>query len=306
MSLAVFDALVRHQLYLERVKEGQTVELNAALAAINEEVRKLLSLYDFNEIGQINRRQLQQLVRSLREIMRSSLDPYVADMTRWFEAYMREDREMLKAIFGEFIPAPQLIKVPNADKLSPLVLGAPMAATGLLALVFLKANATVATNKVERLAIMAYANNSTRAQLLASIVGTRAAQNRDGELNRIFRATKASNNTIIQHIAAQTNFNVARRLFDEYEWCSILDDATTQICRSRHGNRYRYGSGPIPPAHVGCRSNIIPVVAGQPEAPRTLSEWLKRQPDSVRTDLDRTKSLTLEQFKAKRSLILTP
>lgn len=54
-----------------------------------------------------------------------------------------------------------------------------------------------------------------------------------------------------------------------YRWVSILDNATTQICRSLDGQVFGFGSGPVPPAHVNCRSSIIAELLGR---------WLKRGP----------------------------
>ena len=55
-----------------------------------------------------------------------------------------------------------------------------------------------------------------------------------------------------------------------YRWVSILDDATSQICRSLDGQVFRFGAGPLPPAHVNCRSSIIGELDGR---------WLRRGPD---------------------------
>lgn len=307
--LTVFDAIVRHQLYVEGLKAGQTQRLNEVMRQVDQDLRNVLAVWRYDELGRMSKAKLQELVRSLREVMRTSLDPYVEEMVRFFEFYMREDRTTLMDVFGEFTDVRDGM-VPTEDKLWPIVWGAPMAANGILAAVFLKQAASSAVIRVERAAVRAYANNMTRAELSAAIAGTRTRQFRDGELNRIFRASNAVNNTVIQHIAAQTNFNVAKALFPEYEWVSILDDATTNICRSRDGKRWRYGAGPIPPAHVGCRSSIMPVVEGQPQPPGTFDAWFRAQPDEVQADLAgyhrSPKPLTLEQFKAKRSLILTP
>lgn len=95
-----------------------------------------------------------------------------------------------------------------------------------------------------------------------------------------------------------------------YRWISILDDATTQICRSLDGQVFKFGRGPLPPAHVNCRSSIIAEVQGRwlkrepsgrfaPRPPRTATgakgtetvqgkttyyEWLKTQPEAFQND----------------------
>lgn len=54
-----------------------------------------------------------------------------------------------------------------------------------------------------------------------------------------------------------------------YRWVSILDNATTQICRSLDQQVFRFGEGPLPPAHGNCRSSIVAEIIGR---------WLKRGP----------------------------
>lgn len=49
-------------------------------------------------------------------------------------------------------------------------------------------------------------------------------------------------------------------LLDGYEWVSTLDRGTTFVCMSRDGKVYQIIGGPVPPAHWGCRSTIIPRV----------------------------------------------
>lgn len=299
MALFVFDALVRHQLLVEGLKANRANRVDAMMRKINEDVRRVLGLWAYDELGSMNKTKLQLLVRTLREAMRTNLDPYVAEMVRWFEFYMKEEEETFTTIYNEFEEVSE-----GGPILWPIIWGTPIAANGVRSLLFLQTNANVATVKVEQLANKAYVNNWTKSELLRAIVGTPSLNNKDGELSKIAQATRAVSNTITQHIASQTNAHIAERTFSEYEWVSILDERTTSICRGRDGKRWRYGFGPLPPAHVNCRSDIMPVVAGQPVPPQTLGEWLRTQPARVRA-LATVQPLTLEQFRANRNLILT-
>lgn len=69
--------------------------------------------------------------------------------------------------------------------------------------------------------------------------------------------------TIVNHISSNTRnqlYNANKRLVEEYEWVATLDGRTTFICMSRDGLFYKVGSGPMPPAHFGCRSTTIPKI----------------------------------------------
>jgi SPP1 gp7 family putative phage head morphogenesis protein len=114
-------------------------------------------------------------------------------------------------------------------------------------------------------------------------------------------------------------------LIEKYEWVATLDGRTTLICGGRDGNKYKIGKGPLPPAHWGCRSTVIPIVredllvedeaARRPErgasgpgtvsADSTYQTWLKRQPASfqdealgpARAKLFRQGGLEVRQFR---------
>lgn len=75
------------------------------------------------------------------------------------------------------------------------------------------------------------------------------------------------------------------------KWVSVLDGRTTAICRSRSGKIYPAGSGPRPPAHVRCRSIVVPYLPGRGDYEEpTYAEWLMRQPpERVREILGKTK-----------------
>lgn len=120
--------------------------------------------------------------------------------------------------------------------------------------------------------------------------------------------------------ARQVTLDQNGSLFSGVQWVSTLDARTTPICQSRDGKVFPLDSGPRPPAHINCRSTIVPVVKGAralglPPATRasvdgqvaetvTYGEWLKRQPSSVqnevlgkqRAELFRKGKLTLDRF----------
>lgn len=97
-----------------------------------------------------------------------------------------------------------------------------------------------------------------------------------------------------------------------YRWVSVLDDRTSQRCRSLDGQVFRFGEGPLPPAHANCRSSIVAEPVGRwlkrmPSAGRrgmSYYEWLRTQPEAFQNDalgvtratLFRKGGLSAEQF----------
>ncbi len=309
----VFDAIVRQQLYVEQLKNGRSRNLNSVFGDLAMDLRKALSIEHFDNLGELNKKALKDLVRRMREILRLRVDPYLAADLQWLEYFMKEDKKTFVSIYKPFA---EEVEAPEDSKLWGALMLLPMAANGVLPGIFLRNYGLNIYLTIEREVMKAAANKASKADLVAAITGTRAAQYRDGALNRLFQAGNAVNDTIIQHITGQTNAAVARSAFAMYEWVSILDGATTHICRSRNGLRWAYGAGPLPPAHIRCRSSVVPVIDGQPTPPHTFGEWAKSQPSEVIKDIfgteappkdfKTTKTLTIEEFGAKRSLILTP
>lgn len=93
--------------------------------------------------------------------------------------------------------------------------------------------------------------------------GARVKTDAEGRVTSIPRAAKAA--------AERAGITVGTKIrLMGYRWVSILDDVTSQICRTLDGQVFAFGKGPIPPAHANCRSSIIAEVLGR---------WLKRTPD---------------------------
>jgi SPP1 gp7 family putative phage head morphogenesis protein len=84
---------------------------------------------------------------------------------------------------------------------------------------------------------------------------------------------------------------------DSYRWLSVRDARTTIICAALDGRVWRYDDpdAQIPPAHLGCRSSIAPVLKGgdlseaeQRNGPMALGSyatWLREQNVTTQNDI---------------------
>lgn len=134
--------------------------------------------------------------------------------------------------------------------------------------------------------------------------------------------------TITNHAASATRnvvYDENADIIDGYQWVATLDSRTTLVCGSRDGKTYKVGTGPMPPAHWGCRSTTIPKVkpeydigsklkgtraskgatgAKQVSGGTGYGGWLKRQPTSFvdealgieRSKLFRSGKLSIDKF----------
>jgi SPP1 gp7 family putative phage head morphogenesis protein len=173
--------------------------------------------------------------------------------------------------------------------------------------------ASQATAKLLQQVNIGYADNLKPSDVTKAIIGTKDAGYKDGLLGQLQRQGDAVTNTVIQHVASQTNSAVAKKGFEQYLWVSVLDSRTTQICTDRNGNVYVYGQGPTPPAHINCRSSTIPFDGTGPVTMPTFTVWVNGQSQEFRNDAfdgpvtasyEGSSPIDLEQFKSKRGFIL--
>lgn len=107
-----------------------------------------------------------------------------------------------------------------------------------------------------------------------------------GQNSRYLKTFIRTANAHISSVAANETYKANDDIVERYEWLSVLDSRTTAICQSLDGNRYKVGSGPMPPAHFGCRSTTYPILKGlKPRKRETYSSWIKRQPVDAQNDI---------------------
>ncbi len=310
----LFDIVVRRQIYIEGLKASKGIEFAGTLAKLRTELAYRLSGFEYNDLGSATRTALKRLIVDLRKIAKAIFDPYLAALIDWLQRFVKIDLGLLGGIYRSAEPqaAERLDTAKDSDSMWALAIGLPMAATGTLALSFLNALLPSTYVKFERLTLQHYANRSTKEELINAIVGNPNSKDMQGYLRQLNAQGNAATNTVIQHLSAQVNENLSDKITDLYQWISVLDDHTTKICISRAGNIYRYGKGPVPPAHVGCRSTTAPYHAGGDREHGSFSDWLKRQSDEFVDDAldgrrgaryERTSAISLAEYAAKAPLI---
>ncbi|WLJ71035.1 minor capsid protein [Sphingomonas phage Kimi] len=309
----IYDIIVRHQIYLEGLKLGTATDFNSTSYELGKSIRAELADLNYEDLGDMSRRKLQELLGILKEIARGVFTRWLNDLIAFLEDFTREDIELLTSVFNgadEF--ENEELEQPDEEKARKFIFGLPMAAGGMTMLAFLRNFTASGVVRLDRTVNMAWANHDSPAELTRALVGTRSLNFKDGLIARLSREATAASDTVLQHIASQLVQRVSEQVTSEYEWVSVLDDRTTKICRGRDGKIYIFGRGPLPPAHVRCRSTVMPYY-GTKAPEETFNGWTRRQPLSVIKDMfdgrasstyEGTRALTLAQFRGKRGLIL--
>jgi SPP1 gp7 family putative phage head morphogenesis protein len=347
MSTAtLIDVLTRHQIYLEGVKAYQARQFNDVLLELQSELRKQFARLRYATLDEMTKYKLHSFILEVRESQWKVYNEYTTLLLRMLREFMEADLDLSTDVF-EAVSGKRLQDAPGEDDNAPLIafaavkgdsdgndklwtylVNAPLPANGVLLVPFLAGFANSAVNAIENLIRKGYANRWTVDELLRQILGTKAANFRDGAFNGINNQAAAVTATVIQHASSIAQGSVASMFYREYRWVSVIDSKTSDICLNRDGKTYRYGKGPLPPAHIRCRSKTVPVGSRQDKnAPRSYMAWLRQQPDEVLDDIlgatraeqvqtgkaksseyasfTDAKPLTIAQFKGKRQLMLT-
>lgn len=320
-NIRLFNVLTRHQVYVEGVKAYQANEFNKVLRELDKEFAILFAALRYKTLDALTKTKMQSFLRELRTIQNRVYSEYTKKLIGELQDFMIADIMVSKIIFatlrkpegedeepvsedeGEeifdavvededrdslFPPlwfrSPQKDGTPN--KLWAAILAAPIPANGILPPVFIAGFTAAASATVENIVRKGYANRSSVEDVLREITGTAAKNHRDGAFSKIKNQADAVTATAIQHTTAIAQAGVASVFYGCYRWVSVIDGQTTPICRGRNNRVFRYGAGPLPPAHIRCRSKTIPCDCGDPgeDAP-SYFEFIKNQPPTVQNDI---------------------
>lgn len=315
------DTLTRHQVYLEQVKVFESTRFGTVLSDLNKDLMREFRGLAFDTLDQMTKVQLSSFLRKITAMLSKQFNAYAAQVVKRIRAFMDTDHSVISDIFeaidgrpvsraqddnSHVLPLGILSALGTARGLNYLwgkISNAPIPATGQTISPFISGNISAYAPRIVNLVTAAYANKYSPQKLVSLLTGTKEANFKDGEMARIERFNKTMLNTLYQHVSQTTQAAIASVYYKCYEWVSVLDDRTTKICRSRDGNIYVYGEGPLPPAHPNCRSNTIPADCDQPKSSNwseTFFAWFKRQPVTFRYDaIGKTANENLDNGKLK-------
>lgn len=130
-----------------------------------------------------------------------------------------------------------------------------------------------------------------------------------GGVQKVFRNVEATVRTAANAVQTRTRLVFAEEnseIIKAVEYVATLDDRTTMICMSLHGNVYPVDDlGPIPPQHYNCRSTLTYVTKSWEEmgidAREVEFEQRFREIGASRMDGIVAKPPTFDEFLAGRS-----
>lgn len=321
------DFAIRNQVYLERLKAGQAREFNKVLRVFEQSISQAMASLGGVDISKTDRRQLNQILRTMREGQRAALSRQLDELERAMEELSVYEAEFERRSISTALRDVGLLNVsvrPGAAQAAfREAMDRPMSATGQLVRPWLDEMSMREIGQLESTFRRAHTDGWTNSQLMQAVRGTKANGYRDGILSALGRNHEAMVHTVMQHTASTARMATWEQNADivsGYRWVSTLDSRTTPQCRSLDGREFTQGDGPRPPIHVRCRSTTVAVLdkrfeglsagrtrasaEGYTDASQTYYDWLKRQPagfqDTVlgptRAKLFRDGGLSSERF----------
>lgn len=323
MELETLDAFLRHQVYVEGYKNGQITSADSYINEIAVLVLLELTRRGYTSFGDMPKRELNAALSAINNKLTDKASKLVTSLMEALRQFATVDFGISNAIFKAI--GSDTYKGIRGNKLWNEIKNQIVPGAGLTTQQILTTLLGSFKNEVNKVIKMAFVDNVPLSELAAKLTGTRANNFKDGIINKLRNQFSSAIQTLIQNISTYIMYKIGSYLYDRYQWVSVLDSRTTDICRGRNGNVYEYGKGPRPPAHYNCRSTIIPVAASVGNDLPSYVGWLKTQPVSVQDDIlgkrrgvglrkgditdenlpkfDGVDALTLSQYKDKRKLI---
>lgn len=138
----------------------------------------------------------------------------------------------------------------------------------------------------------------TIARRIVPASGSREPAVQRQALARAATIVRTAHTAIVSDAALTAYEDMGAEVTGAYEWLSTRDDRTSTICLALDGQQFTYDDPKrrVPPAHLNCRSTIIPVpnwtAIGLPEpGPRsplsipTMATWLRKQPKATQVKM---------------------
>ncbi len=313
----LFDLSTRIALYIEGVKLWQEREFNSVLLELSEVFKNLLGNVKYSTLDGLSKAKLNALLLALRKSQFEIYSRYTSRLLKQLEDFAAITLELNRRVYASdwsnannedneevlsdensilwitdinedngFVPlfglAATLGKNNGVYKAG---LNTPLAANGFYPIPFVKTFSNSAQASTENIIRKGWVNQSTPQETLLELIGNPNQKvGTPSQISRIRNQATAVIDTAMGHFANISSAAVQSALFGRYMWVSIIDGVTTEICIRRNRQVYEYGSGPIPPAHIRCRSHITPFSISNANFDDTYYIWIRRQPANIQND----------------------
>lgn len=296
-----YDKLIRHQVFVEGIKEKQANEVAAFLTEFYFHIRTKLFTADSID----SKKKLTLILREIKDQWDILLSDYSSELSIFLEELVTTESKYITRFLNQEFDLNIPIYAP--EQLFTAIMHTPWSVrqgsdAGELVGKIIKNWSKDTINRSINLIRLGYVEGLSVLDIVRSVVGTRSLNYKDGLAEVSRRNAKALIRTVVHHLASQTRFKIFEKSSDieQYQWVATLDSRTTIICQSLDLQKFYFSKGPVPPIHIQCRSAIIPVFKddiwlsrgrqrasefGLESAHLSYYEWLKKQTVQFQNDV---------------------
>jgi len=295
------DALIRHQVSLQRLSAGLGQEAVAILDKTESQLVADIETAIANGAtveSDAGLRKLQRLEDVVRAIRTEAIDTIAQNAEDSAIALVRHEAEFTANTLDGKSPVLLDLTLPNAATLAALVTGNPF--EGQLLSTWMDRLAEDDATRIVDAVKVGMTRGLSTDDILRSVVGNGDFNGADGTTqitrNRIGGLLRTAVNAFSN--MARNQVVLANRDVVEFErYTATLDSHTTIICAGLDGNIYKVDEGRFPPQHFGCRSIRVPALSPTAIGDRPMKPYTERTLVSEFADANGLDAITRDDIQ---------
>lgn len=272
MADSIESILLKHRIYLQRLIPSLSTDVIKEIDKNNPELRgELVDWLDKNQDNNLVTVNQQKQLDVLRNKVLKIRGGSISDASKMYQGDMFElaQKEQLFLANGLNTITGLAIAQSSATALGKMVERQPFVGQTIQEMyqsLSLKDAERIMTEVKSGLA-----NGLTKQQIQNAIFGTKALNYTDGVLQTTRNTVNSSRTnsgivrTTINGVTNESHQMLYQQnsdIIEFEEFVATLDGKTSAICQSLDGKVYKLGEGPIPPLHINCRSQRVPIIKG--------------------------------------------
>lgn len=271
----LFDALVRHQVGLQRLSPGVTADVLRLLDASQKDLRRTIE--DKVRAG-LSTKRLEGVLRTIEEIRDDSWTGAISEWNSQLIEVVKAEPLFLDAVVQKVVPVVLQTAVPSADQMASILQTAPF--QGRVFGTWVESMRIADIQRIEDAIKIGLTQGGTGDEIAARVLGTAKLGGTDGVLQITRNNAAAITRTAVTAItnqARQDYYADNDDVFDRELFIAVLDARTTIVCASHDGKIYEAGEGPVPPLHWNCRSQRVGVMDDEAIGQRPTKDYTTKQ-----------------------------
>ncbi len=257
---------IRHAINLLRYGNGLEADIVKLLNSADKDISERLAARLINieerglDIGPKTTARLQAMLEEIREINANVYGKVESKLTGDLVDLAGNEAEFHSQALTASLAVDLPSKVPSPTLLRAIVTERPI--NGSLLSAFFKAAEQGRMDRITKQVNIGMTAGESVESIVRRIMGTKAANYKNGEMDVSRRSARSIVRTAINHtsnVAAQETWKANESIVKGWQFVSTLDSRTTIQCGALDGKTFDVGTGPVPPIHNGCRSISIAV-----------------------------------------------